>query len=159
MIERTLVLLKPDAVQRCIAGEILTRFERAGLKIVGLKMVWIDKDFSKEHYAAHVDKAFYKGLEEFITLGPVIAICYEGVSAVEVVRKIVGPTEPKTAPPGTIRGDYAHHSYHFTDKKGKAIRNLIHASGNPEEAKVEVALWFKETDLHTYGTVHDGHVL
>jgi nucleoside-diphosphate kinase len=159
LIERTLVLLKPDAVQRSLIGELISRFEKVGLKIVAMKMVWITPDFSKKHYSAHVNKPFYKSLEAFITAGPVVAMAIEGISAVEVVRKIVGSTEPKTAPAGTIRGDYAHHSYHFTDMKGIAIRNIIHASGTPEEAKQEIKLWFKENEIHSYKTVHDQFVL
>ena len=117
MIEQTLILVKPDGVERGIVGNILTRFEHAGLKFVGMKMMWVDKEFSKKHYAEHVEKPFYKGLEEFIVSGPVIAMVLEGLHAVSLVRKIVGATEPKSALPGTIRGDYAHHSYEFTDKK------------------------------------------
>ena len=158
MMERTLVLIKPDGVERGLVGEILTRFEKVGLKVVGMKMQWVDKDFSKKHYAAHVSKPFYKGLEEFIISGPVIAMVLEGLHAVELVRKMVGVTEPKSAAPGTIRGDYAHHSYQYTDKKGISIKNLIHASGSVEEAKVEVALWFGKNELHSYKTVHEVHV-
>ena len=158
MIERTLVLLKPDAVQRGLMGNIMTRFENAGLKMVGMKMVWVDKDFSKQHYAAHLEKIFYPGLENMITEGPVLAMCIEGVQVVETVRKMVGGTEPKTALPGTIRGDLAHISYEHADKESKAIKNLIHASGNSEEAKVEVSLWFKDEELHSYKTVHEIHV-
>ena len=158
MIERTLVLLKPDAVQRGIMGRIIQRFEDAGLKAVGIKMVWVDEKFSKKHYSAHIKKAFYAGLEKFITEGPVVAMAVEGLHAVDAVRKIVGPTEPKTAPPGTIRGDFAHHSYEWTDKKGIAIKNLIHASGNTKEAKKEVKLWFKDKEMHSYKTVHERHV-
>src|SRR3989339_2061886 len=159
MIERTLVLFKPDAVQRAISGELLTRFEKSGLKIAGMKMVWVDKAFSRKHYSAHVNKAFYQGLEDFITAGPVIAVCFEGVSAVEVVRKIVGPTEPKSAPPGTIRGDFAHMSYTYADNNNRAIPNLIHASGNREEAISELGLWFSDKELHSYNTVHDSQVI
>lgn len=159
MIERTLVLLKPDAVQRGLMGEVLTRFERVGLKTVGMKMVWVDKEMSKKHYAALVSKPFYKGLEDFIVSGPVVAIALEGLHAVELVRKMIGATEPKSSAPGTIRGDYAHHSYRYTDQKGIAIKNLIHASGTVEEAGVEVALWFTPQELHSYKTVHDVHVL
>ncbi len=158
LIQRTLVLLKPDAIQRCIMGNIINRFENAGLKIVGMKMVWIDEDFSKEHYSAHVKKPFYKGLEEFITYGPLVAIVIEGVEAVDTVRKMVGSTEPKKAMPGTIRGDFAHHSYAYADKKGIAIKNLIHASDSIESAKKEISLWFKKEELHTYKTVHELHV-
>lgn len=159
MIERTLVLLKPDAVQRSFVGEIVSRFEKVGLKIVGMKMVWIDEKFSKKHYEAHVKKSFYVGLEKFITEGPVIAIAIEGIQAVEIVRKMVGNTEPKSALPGTIRGDYAHHSYAYSDEKGIAIKNLIHASGDSNDAKRELSLWFKPEELHSYKTVHDVHVL
>ena len=159
MIERTLVLLKPDAVQRALIGKVIQRFENVGLKIVGMKMVWIDKNFSKKHYSAHVEKKFYSGLENMITEGPVIAMVLEGLHSVELVRKMVGSTEPRTAQPGTIRADFAQHSYEYTDSKGKAIKNLVHASGNIKEAKQEVELWFKPEELHIYKTVHDIHVL
>jgi nucleoside-diphosphate kinase len=158
LIQRTLVLLKPDAVQRTIMGNIITRFENAGLKIVGMKMVWVDSDFSKKHYSAHVEKPFYKGLEDFITVGPVVALAIEGVESIETVRKMVGSTEPKKAQPGTIRGDFAHHSYDYADRKGIAIKNLIHASDSPESAAKELNLWFKEKEIHTYKTVHETHV-
>jgi nucleoside-diphosphate kinase len=158
LIERTLVLIKPDGVQRGLVGRIIQRFEDAGLKMVGVKMRWIDRDFAKKHYSAHVTKPMYKGLEDFIVSGPVFAMILEGVSAVETVRKIVGSTEPKSASPGTIRGDFAQHSYSYADSKGTAIKNLIHASGNIEEAKQEVALWFNKDELHTYKTVHEIHV-
>jgi len=158
MMEQTLVLLKPDTVQRGLMGEILTRFEKVGLKIVGMKMVWVDSEFSKKHYSAHVDKAFYAGLEKMITEGPVVAIALEGLHAVELVRKMVGGTEPKEAVPGTIRGDYAQHSYSYTDNKGIAIKNLVHASGNIEEAKQEINLWFSPEEIFKYSTVHEMHV-
>ena len=158
LMERTLVLLKPDAVQRGIVGNILTRFENAGLKISGMKMVWVGPEFSKKHYSEHVEKPFYKGLEAFITSGPVIALVIEGIMSVEIVRKMVGSTEPKKALPGTIRGDFAHHSYEYADKKGIAIKNLIHASDSSASAKKEIALWFKPEELHTYKTVHEMHV-
>ena len=159
MIERTFVMLKPDAIQRSLAGEIISRIEKTGLKIVGMKMMWIDNAFSKKHYSAHVDKKFYKGLEEFITSGPVMAMVIEGISAVAIVRKLVGATEPHSAVPGTIRGDFAHHSYSYTDKKGIAMKNLIHASSDPKDAKKEIELWFSSDELHTYRTVHEIHVL
>ena len=155
MIQRTLVLLKPDAVKRGFCGEIITRFEKAALKIVGMKMVWVTKELSRKHYKAHVEKAFYTTLESTITEGPVVAFVLEGVDAVAIVRKLVGTTEPSKSPAGTIRGDYAHISAAYADKKGTGIRNLIHASGDPEEAKEEVAMWFKDDELHTYKTVHD----
>ena len=157
-MERTLILIKPDGIQRSLAGAIITRFEQAGLKIVGMKMIWIDKEFSKKHYSAHLKKPFYPGLEKMITEGPVLAFVLEGLHAVEIARKIVGPTEPRKAQPGTIRGDFAHHSYEYTDKKGIAIKNLIHASGTKDEAKKEIILWFKDNELHSYKTVHEKHV-
>jgi nucleoside-diphosphate kinase len=157
MIERSLVLIKPDGVERSLVGKIITRLEDAGLKIVAMKMVWVDKKFAKKHYKAHLKKQFYPGLEKFITVGPVIAMVIEGLHCVEAVRKIVGPTEPRTAPPGTIRGDFAHHSYEYTDKKRIAIKNLIHASGTPKEAKEEIKLWFSQEEIHTYKTVHEKH--
>lgn len=159
MIERTLVLLKPDAVQRGLMGEIIMRFERAGLKMVGCKLVWVDKDLAKQHYAEHVAKAFYPGLEKMITMGPTLALCIEGIEAVGIVRKMVGSTEPKGSLPGTIRGDYAHVSYGYADQKGIGIKNLIHASANITDATREVALWFKGDELHTYKTVHDQHTI
>ena len=159
MIEHTLVLIKPDGVERGLIGRIIERFENVGLKIAGMKMVWLDKKFAKEHYAAHVDKPFYKGLETFIISGPVVALALEGIDAVEIVRKMVGETEPKSSAPGTIRGDFSHHSYGYADKKGIAIKNLIHASGSKQDAKSEIELWFEKNELHTYKTVHEKHTL
>ena len=158
LIERTLVLLKPDAVQRSLVGNIITRFENAGLKLIGMKMVWVDEKFSKKHYSDHVTKKFYPGLQKFITDGPVIAMVIEGIKAVEIVRKIVGSTEPSKALPGTIRGDFAHHAYEYADKKGIAIKNLIHASDTKKNAKKEIELWFTKKELHSYKTVHEMHV-
>ena len=159
MIERTLILLKPDAVKRCLMGELISRFEKVGMKVVGMKMIWADKTFAKKHYKAHLKKKFYPGLEVMITEGPVVAIVMEGLHSIESVRKMVGGTEPKTAQPGTIRGDYSHHSYEYTDKKGIAIKNLIHASGNKKDAEYEIKLWFEEKELHSYNTVHEIHTL
>jgi len=159
MLERTLVLLKPDCVQRMLAGRIITRFEDAGLKIVGMKFIWIDKSLSKEHYAEHVDKDFYPDLERYITEGPVIAMVLEGVEAVKIVRKMVGSTAPNEALPGTIRGDFAHITRDFANDRGSSIKNLIHASGTPEEAKQEIELYFEEPELHSYKTVHEAHIL
>ncbi len=158
MIEKTLVLIKPDGVKRCLIGELVKRFEQRGLKIVGMKMVWVDEDFSKKHYAAHVKKEFYKGLERFITSGPVVALVIEGIHAVGLVRKIVGATEPKSAEIGTIRGDFAHVSYDYADAKGMALKNLIHASGTPEEAITEINLWFKDDEIYDYKSVHETEV-
>ncbi|MEM4152642.1 MAG: nucleoside-diphosphate kinase [Candidatus Pacearchaeota archaeon] len=163
MIQRTLVLLKPDAVQRGLTGRILERFENAGLKIVAMKMVWADEKLADEHYK---DLGERRGPEvkrrmvEFLTkTGPVIALVLEGVEAVEVVRKLVGGTEPKTALPGTIRGDFAHLSLVYGDKKNKGVPNLIHASGSVEEAKKEISLWFKPNEIHSYKLSYEDHVL
>jgi nucleoside-diphosphate kinase len=162
MIERSLVLIKPDGVQRGFMGKIISRFENVGFKVVGAKMVWMDEEFGKKHYfdvAERRGEKVLKVLLGFMTEGPVIAMCMEGVNAVENIRKMVGATEPKSALPGTIRGDFAHVSYGYADEKGIGVKNLIHASGNVEEAKAEVALWFKEEELHSYKTVHDAHIL
>ncbi|HLE06334.1 MAG TPA: nucleoside-diphosphate kinase, partial [Candidatus Nanoarchaeia archaeon] len=142
MIEQTLVLIKPDGVYRGLIGEVVMRFERAGLKIVAMEMKWIEKDFAKKHYSAHLNKAFYPGLEHYITAGPVVAMVIEGVSAVSVIRKMVGVTEPEKAIPGTIRGDYCHINVQQADAENKSICNIIHASGSVEESKHEIMLWF-----------------
>lgn len=163
MIERTLILLKPDCVQRSISGEIITRFEKAGLKIVGLKMHWVSEEQAKKHYDEDLEKRRGKEVRDsnidFITSGPVIAMCLEGIHAVEIVRKMIGSTEPKSAQPGTIRGDYAHMSYLHADKVNKAIPNITHASDSIETAKKEISLWFKREEIHSYKTVHDLHIL
>ncbi|MBD3312338.1 nucleoside-diphosphate kinase [archaeon] len=150
LVEQTLVLVKPDGVYRGLIGEVLQRFERAGLKIIGMKMIWIDKNFSKKHYSEHLDKSFYPGLEQYITAGPVVAMVIEGVSAVKVVRKIAGPTEPEKAVPGTIRGDYSHVNVQYADAKKKSVCNIIHSSGTKKEAKDEIMLWFDPPELHSY---------
>ena len=160
-IERTLVVFKPDAVQRGIVGEILQRFERVGLKIVGVKMVQPDKDHYYGHYETIGHLATRRGEDTLnITLdmmmsGPVIAMVLEGIEAVAVVRKIVGPTEPKSADMGTIRGDYSHISFGYADECSKGIPNLIHASGDPEEAVQEVAYWFKPDQLMNYTILNE----
>ena len=163
MIERTLVLLKPDAVQRCVIGEIISRFEKAGLKIIGMKMNYVSEDQARKHYDEDLEKRRGKEVRDsnirFITSGPIISICFEGIHAVEIIRKLIGSTEPKSALPGTIRGDYAHMSYSHADKVKKAIPNLIHASDSSESAKKEIKLWFADKELHSYKTVHDLHIL
>ncbi len=159
MLERTLLLIKPDGVQRSLVGEIISRFEKVGLKIVAMKMVWVDKRFAETHYNVHSDKKFFKSLVGFLTEGPVVAIVLEGLHAVEIVRKLVGSTEPKSALPGTIRGDLSHHSYEYTDKKGMPIKNLVHASGNKKDAEREIKLWFSTKEIHSYKLAHDIHVL
>ncbi|RKW02073.1 MAG: nucleoside-diphosphate kinase [Candidatus Saccharimonas sp.] len=156
LVQRTLILFKPDAVQRGIVGEILTRFERVGLKIIGTKMIFPSKEHYHKHYEGigkmvtrRGEKAFDMALE-FMTQGPVIAMVFEGVEAVELVRKLVGGTEPKTALPGTIRGDYSHMSFGYADEHNVGIPNLIHASGSIEEAKQEISHWFSDFEIYDY---------
>ena len=160
-MERTLIVLKPDAVKRGIVGEVLMRFEKAGLKIVGTKMVEPDEKHFHDHYEGIGEMISRRGQEafdvtlEFMQDGPVIAFVLEGVEAVSQVRKMVGTTEPKSATPGTIRGDYAHMSFGHADKKGVGIPNLVHASGDPEEAAKEIPHWFNDNELYDYQTVHE----
>ena len=158
-MEKTLVLIKPEGVQRHLVGKILTRFEDAGLKIVGMKQVWVDKEFAKKHYTKNITERRGEKVREmlldYITEGPVVAIVLEGVNAIENVRKIIGGTEPKASPPGTIRGDFAHVSFAYADANNIPVKNLIHASGNEEDAKKEVPLWFTNKELHSYKTVQD----
>ena len=156
LIQRTLILFKPDAVQRGIVGEILTRFERVGLKIIGTKMIFPNKEHYHKHYEGigkmvtrRGEKAFDMALE-FMTQGPVIAMVLEGVESVELVRKLVGGTEPKTSLPGTIRGDYSHMSFGYADEHNVGIPNLIHASGSVEEAKQEIEHWFADHEIYDY---------
>ncbi len=158
-MERTLVLIKPEGVQRHLVGKILNRFEDAGIKIIGMKQVWVDKEFAKKHYTEDIAERRGEKVREmlldYITEGPVVAICFEGINVIENVRKIVGGTEPKSAPPGTIRGDFAHVSFAYADANDLPVKNLIHASGNEEDAKHEVPLWFTEKELHSYRTIQD----
>lgn len=157
--ERTLVLIKPDGVVRNLIGRIISRFEDAGLKIVGMKMVWVDDNFAGEHYRMDIEEKHGKrvrdGLIKYIKEGPVIALVIEGSNAIENVRKLVGKTYPHESPPGTIRGDFAHISKDYANHHEINVRNLIHASGNAEDAAIEVPLWFTEKEMHSYKTVHD----
>jgi nucleoside-diphosphate kinase len=160
-MERTLIIIKPDALQRGIAGEIITRFERVGLKVVGTKMLAPDEAHYHQHYEGIGQMISRRGQAAFdVTLqmmqaGPVLAMVLEGIEAVEQVRKMVGTTEPKSATPGTIRGDYAHVSFAYANDKNLAIANLIHASGDPAEAKLEISHWFQENELYSYEAVHE----
>ena len=158
MIEKSLVIIKPDGVERGLVGDIIKRFENAGLKLLGMKMVWIDKKFAEQHYSAHKSKPFFKELVEFITEGPVVAFVIEGVHAVHNVRRLVGTTSPHEAAPGTIRGDFAHISMAYASQKGSGGKNVIHASGSKKEADEEIKLWFKKEELHSYTTVDQKHV-
>lgn len=164
-MERTLVVLKPDSVQRAIVGEVVTRFERAGLKIVGMKMVYPDAEHYDHHYEG-IGKIKTRRGEEvfeqnrtFMLKSPVVALVLEGIEAVELVRKMAGDTEPKSSPPGTIRGDYAHMSYGHANNKKIGIPNIIHASGDGKEAEAEIYHWFNDTELYEYQTVHETHTL
>lgn len=163
MIEQTLILIKPDGVQRGLIGEVIKRFEQRGLKIVGLKLTHADNDLAQKHYTEDITKRrgekVRTKLLEFITSGPVIAIVIEGVDAIENVRKIVGDTESKSALPGTIRGDLSHVSYSHADEKEIPVKNIIHASSNSEDAKSELALWFSVDEIHNYSRSEDEHVI
>lgn len=183
-MERTVVLVKPDGVKRGLVGEIISRFERVGLKIVALKMVWIDKVFAAKHYpvsreewvrgmgektlktyaeygqdpkkelgtkdALEIGKMVAGWNLEFLSSGPVVAMILEGNHAISQVRKIVGATVPVFAEPGTIRGQYSVDSPVRANATKRAVHNLIHASGNPEEAAFEEKLWFKKGEIHSY---------
>ena len=139
-MERTLVLIKPDAMQRSLAGEILARLERRGLRIVAMRLFQMDEALARRHYAEHEGKTFYEGLISYITACPIIAAVFEGTNAVEVVRKTMGATNPAAAEPGTIRGDLAL----------ETGRNLIHGSDSLESARREIALFFREEEMRTY---------
>jgi len=155
-VERTLVLLKPDALARGLAGRLIQRFEDAGFKIVGVKMRWMDAEFTRKHYfdlEERFGKSVYDVTAEYVQRGPVLAMVLEGVEAVANVRKLVGVTYPNQAAPGTIRGDFAHMSKAYTDAQHKGIVNLVHASGNADEAKYEVDLWFGTDEQFDYETL------
>lgn len=183
-MEQTLVLIKPDGVQRGLVGRILSRFEDVGLKVTAMKMVHPVREDVDKHYAlteewmrSVYDKAKAKyeangqpfafpdhiaygteikrGLVDFLISSPIIAMVLEGEKAVSLVRKIVGATEPASSAPGTIRGDFAHDTYSLSNEQSRPLRNLIHASGNPEEAAYEIPLWFNDVELHKYEHVND----
>lgn len=139
-MERTLVIIKPDGVQRGLIGPIITRLERRGLKITAMKMIQMDYDLARKHYAVHKGKPFYEGLLEYITSGPVVVMVVEGKKAIEIVRRTMGATNPMEAAPGTIRADY-----------GLEIgRNLVHGSDGPETAAFEIPLFFNEDEILSY---------
>jgi nucleoside-diphosphate kinase len=137
MSERTLVLIKPDAMQRALAGEILGRFEQRGLRVRGAKLVLVDRDLAQRHYEEHTEKPFFGELVEFITSAPTLALVLEGESAIGVVRATMGATNPAEAAPGTIRGDLA---LAMPD-------NLVHGSDSPDSAQREIGLWFSDSEL------------
>ena len=149
MNERTLVLIKPDGVQRLLAGRILARYEDRGLKIVGLKLMRTSADLAERHYAVHREKPFFRGLVEFITSAPLVAAVLEGPNAIAVVRAMNGATRPHEAAPGSIRGDFAL----------ETAQNLVHASDSAETAASEVALWFQPDELLDYDREIDRWVL
>ena len=136
-MQRTLILCKPDGVQRRLVGELIGRFERKGLRLVGLKLVAAGRDLAERHYAVHQGKPFYESLVGFITSGPTVAMVWEGREAVTVARNLMGPTDGAKAPPGTIRGDFA----------ASIQNNLVHGSDSQENASAEIALWFKAEEL------------
>jgi len=183
-MERSLVIIKPDGVQRGLIGEILGRFEKVGLKVIALKMVHPEREDVNNHYALTEEwmmgvytkaKGKYdalgqpfpfkdhiaygteikRQLVEFLISAPVVAMVLEGEQAVSLVRKIVGSTEPASAAPGTIRGDYSLDTYALSNAQGRPIRNIIHASGNVEEAKNEIGIWFTDIELNKYEHVND----
>jgi Nucleoside diphosphate kinase len=184
MIEKSLVLIKPDGVQRGLIGEIIGRLERAGLKMTAVKMVHASHEDVDKHYALTEEwmmgvytkakakyeslgekfpfadhKAYGKsikdGLVNFLKSAPVIAMVWEGEAAVALIRKLVGATEPAGAAPGTIRGDLSHDSYALSNGQNRPIRNLVHASGNAKEAEYEIPIWFTDVELHKYEHVND----
>ena len=177
--ERTLAIIKPDGIQRSLVGEIIKRYERVGLKLVGLKMFVPSKEMVEQHYlldpnwkrivgekaiesykkrgmeptstnAEEVGDRVLDGLKRYITAGPVVAMVWQGAHAVEVVRKLTGGTEPRSSDVGTIRGDYVLDSYQMADADKRAVRNLIHASGKVEEAEKEIPHWFAKGELVNY---------
>lgn len=186
--EKTLVLLKPDAIQRNLTGKIIARFEDSGLKIIGMKMLWADEKQALNHYPLdeewaknlfektkkayekdnkkmeytdhiHLGKTIQSWLTQFLREGPIIALVIEGPHAIELVRKMVGSTEPRQALPGTIRGDFASiESYSLADTKKRVLRNLIHASDTLENAKKEIKVWFKDEEIHSYKKDLDKHL-
>lgn len=148
-MQRTLVLLKPDAVQRRLVGTLTQRFENKGLKLVGMKFLTAPAALAEKHYAVHQGKPFYGSLVSFITSGPTVAMVWEGREAITVVRNLIGPTDGVKAAPGTIRGDFA----------ASVQNNLVHASDSPENAAAEIALWFTAAELVTWTTVDHPWVL
>ena len=181
--ERTLVLIKPDGVQRGLIGEIISRFEKKGLKIIAMKMIWPGAELARNHYdmpesdkillgsrtiASYKEKgvelkktpveiaeSVQKRLVKYLTTGPVVAMVIEGAHAIAHVRKVRGKTNPLDADAGTITADYTIDSYFLSDPDDRAIRNLVHASGSPEEAKREISLWFKEDEIQDYDLAID----
>lgn len=183
-LERTLVIIKPDGVERSLIGEVIKRYENIGLKLVGIKMVVPTIDHIEKHYTldpewrrvtgektikGYKDKGMtppsedpleitakiLEGLKKYMTAGPVVPMVWQGAHAVKIVRKVTGGTEPLTSDVGSIRGDYVHDSYQMSDTDGRAVRNVIHASGSPEEADMEIPHWFKPEELTDYRLINE----
>ena len=144
-LERTLVLVKPDGVQRGLVGRIIGKFEATGMKIVGMKLMHVSDTLAQRHYAEHEGKPFYAGLVDYITSAPVVALCLEGPDAIAITRKLMGATNPSEAPPGTIRGDFGV----------EISRNLVHGSANEGDATREVGLFFSDEELLDYPRSND----
>ena len=143
--EKTLILIKPDGVQRGLIGEVISRFEKKGLKIVAMKLVSVSKELAEKHYEIHKDKPFFKPTVKFITSSPVVAMILEGNNAIDIVRSMMGKTNPQDAAIGTIRGDY-----------GQFIgRNIVHGSDSPDTAEFEINLWFKSEEITNYTRIDD----
>lgn len=159
--EDTLILFKPDALQRGLVGDILTRFERVGLKIVASKMIHPDRDHYAKHYE-DIGKLKTRAGDDIFDMtlgmmseGPVIAMVLRGIDAVKLVRKLIGGTEPQSAAPGTIRGDFSHMSYEYANEQKKGIPNLIHASGSLEDAQAEILHWFAANEVYEYKVLNE----
>ncbi|RME77059.1 MAG: nucleoside-diphosphate kinase [Chloroflexi bacterium] len=148
-MERTLIIIKPDAVERGLIGPIITRFEQRGLKIIGMKMLQVSEELARKHYAVHEGKPFFEPLIEYITASPVVVMALEGPQAVQAARKTIGATKPVEAEAGSIRGDF-----------GMMVgRNLVHGSDSPENGEAEIALWFDPSELLSYERVIDRWIL
>lgn len=146
-MERTCIIVKPDGVRRNLIGEVINRLEKGGLTVRGIKMINVEIESLRKHYSAHVDKPFYRGLEAYMTEGPIIAMVFEGFDAIQKARDITGHTDPTKAEKGTIRGDLGEDSFEKADSEGRGLRNLVHASGTKEEAESEVNIWFDKGEI------------
>ena len=182
--ERTLIVIKPDGIQRSLVGEIILRYERIGLKLMALKMLILSPEFVEQHYTLdptwlkktgektiagyeakglkppsknpeEISAKILEGLKKYVTAGPVIAMVWQGAHAVQIARKVTGGTEPLVSDVGTSRGDFVLDSYQMADNDSRAVRNLIHASGSPEEADKEIAHWFTKEELMRYKVVQE----
>lgn len=182
--ERTLIIIKPDGVQRTLVGEIIKRYERVGLKLIAMKMVLATPEHMHKHYTVdpewprktgektiasynkkgitppsdnvlEISNAILENLKKYMTSGPVIVMVWQGAHAVPLVRKITGGTEPLSSDVGTIRGDFVLDSYEMSDSVGRSIRNLLHASGSVEDAEKEIALWFTSEEIYSYRLVQE----